>query len=226
MNSGTIFTEININNSMADFGKISNHIINGGAAAIPTETVYGLVADASSESAVSIIRALKGKPIDSPIPVFVPTNMPLSKLTTENNEILFILEKYFWPGPLLIVVKPTEQLSDLRIDCGTKIGLRKSSSPFVNQLVDRTGKFLTATSANRYGEEAIIDYETAKAVLSHPKFIIADVPDNHHSSNKPSTAISMEQDFVIILREGVIPVDRIKAILEKEGYRDCVRFKS
>jgi len=125
-------------------------IINsGGIVAFPTETVYGLGADATNESACSKIYKLKSRPNNNPIIVHVASVEEARKIG-EFNELAEILASKLWPGPITLVVKYKESsgiCKNVRAGLGT-IGLRIPANEIALQLIRQTGKAIAAPSAN------------------------------------------------------------------------------
>ncbi|PJA26235.1 MAG: hypothetical protein CO189_12105 [candidate division Zixibacteria bacterium CG_4_9_14_3_um_filter_46_8] len=198
--------------------QIARYILAGGVAAVPTETVYGLLADASSLNALDQLRALKGKPSSSPVPIFVPPNLPLRSLTSDPNDILMLLEKAYWPGPLLIVCEPSGVVANLPVCRQGLVGLRKSSSRIVNNLIELTGKFITATSANRFGNRPALNEDDVKREFDASDLFIMDKPADSITADRPSTVITSEKGQLFILREGAISADEIARKLAESGF--------
>lgn len=123
-------------------------ITAGGVIAYPTETFYGLGADAENEEAIRKIYGVKGRNFNSPISVIIDSRENLYPLVQEVPSCALKLIDSFWPGPLTIVFKASDKILPLLIAGSGKIGIRVSSHPFAKALAQKTGRPLTATSAN------------------------------------------------------------------------------
>jgi L-threonylcarbamoyladenylate synthase len=175
----------------------------GGVLAYPTETFYGLGADASNESAVERIFTLKGRGFHNPVSVIVADENALRALVTEVPDKARILMKRFWPGPLTIVFKAAPSVSSrLTADTG-KIGVRISSHPIAALLARELGAPLTATSANLSGQNETVSAAAVKASLGDlPDMII----DSGKTPGRPGSTILDVTVFPFrVLREGAIP---------------------
>jgi L-threonylcarbamoyladenylate synthase len=127
----------------------------GGVVALPTETVYGLGADASSAAAVAAIFRLKGRPADHPLIVHVPAGSDLSPWVTEVPDIARRLMQAFWPGPLTLVLPRSERIPPEVTGGQPTVGLRCPDHPVAQALLTRFAALgsgvIAAPSANRFG---------------------------------------------------------------------------
>ena len=133
----------------------------GGLVAIPTETVYGLSADAKNLDALRKIFAVKGRPIDHPLIVHIGHMDQLSEWAIEVSDSALQLARAFWPGPLTLILKKAPQVLDLVTGNQETIGLRIPNHPVALALLNNFGGGLAAPSANRFGR---ISPTTAAAV--------------------------------------------------------------
>ena len=131
---------------------------HGGLVAMPTETVYGLAADAENESAVRAIFAAKGRPADHPVIVHVAAGDPVASLDAWGAavpEFARLLARAFWPGPLTLVVRRSARALDVVTGGQDTVGLRCPSHPWAQALLAayawRRGHALAAPSANSFG---------------------------------------------------------------------------
>src|SRR5450631_1059661 len=85
----------------------------GGVVALPTETVYGLAADAANDAAVSRVYAIKNRPTDHPLIVHLPAGTDPARYAADNPAALHRLAQRFWPGPLTLIVRKTTLVSDV-----------------------------------------------------------------------------------------------------------------
>jgi len=123
----------------------------GGLVAFPTETVYGLGADASNPAAMRKLFAAKGRPADHPVIVHVANTSDLKHWTAEVPRGAWVLAERFWPGPLTMVFKRANQVSDLVTGGQDTVGLRVPSHPLAQRLLRAFGGGIAAPSANRFG---------------------------------------------------------------------------
>jgi L-threonylcarbamoyladenylate synthase len=130
--------------------------LNGGhLVAFPTETVYGLGADARSPEAVKRIYEVKGRPTDHPLIVHISSINQLEKWAKEIPEYAIDLAQAFWPGPMTLILKRTEIAQDFITGGQETVGLRVPSDPIAQALIQEFEKVsdsaVAAPSANRFG---------------------------------------------------------------------------
>lgn len=124
---------------------------SGGLVAFPTETVYGLGADASNPGAVAKIFAVKGRPASHPVIVHLADAVQLANWAREVPESARRLARKFWPGPLTVILKRAPRVSDLVTGGQDTVALRVPSHPVALKLLARFGGGVAAPSANRHG---------------------------------------------------------------------------
>ena len=178
-------------------------LCEGGVVAFPTETFYGLGADARNEAAVEKIFRIKGRNFRNPLSVIVANDREVIPLVEEIPAAAKILMQTFWPGPLTLIFRAAPSVSS-RLTGGTgKIGIRVSSHPLAKLLAGGLGGPLTATSANLSGGP---ECSSADAVIR----TLGDLPDAVIDGGAtPEGAGSTILDVTVfpprILREGAIP---------------------
>ena len=123
----------------------------GGLVAFPTETVYGLGADAGNPAAVAKIFAVKGRPSDHPVIVHLADAVQLANWALEIPEAARKLARKFWPGPLTLILKRAHGVGDAVTGGQDSVALRVPSHPVAQQLLARFGGGIAAPSANRHG---------------------------------------------------------------------------
>ena len=126
----------------------------------PTDTIYGLGCDATNETAVEKVYALKKRPRDMPLSVLVSDFEMLQKYADVSTEQMKLLEEKL-PGPFTFILKPKK---DLPVSDGN-VGFRMIKNRLVNQIVKKFGRPVTATSANIHGEPAGTTIKELKAVF-------------------------------------------------------------
>jgi len=138
---------------------------NGQLVAFPTETVYGLGADASNPKAVARIYEAKGRPADHPLIVHISTLDAMGKWTRDIPEYAITLARDFWPGPMTLVLKRSELAGDFVTGGQDTVGLRVPAHPIALALIKEFnaigGNGIAAPSANRFGA---VSPTTAQAV--------------------------------------------------------------
>jgi L-threonylcarbamoyladenylate synthase len=180
----------------------------GEAVAIPTETVYGLAADASRPSAVAKIFAIKGRPSDHPLIVHLADADQLDTWA-HSSPIAERLAQAFWPGPLTMVLPRRPRVPDAVTGGRDTVGLRVPDHQLAQQLCAAIGG-LAAPSANRFGK---VSPTTAAHVL-------ADLGDDADVLDGGPCAVGVESTIVeltsarpTILRPGGISADQLDAVL-------------
>lgn len=123
----------------------------GGLVAFPTETVYGLGADANNPDAVRRIFAAKGRPPTHPLILHVASAALMTEYATEVPDVAWEIADHFWPGPLTLIVKRNQGVSDLITGGQDTVGLRVPSHPVARRLLEAFGRAIAAPSANRFG---------------------------------------------------------------------------
>lgn len=184
-------------------------IKNGGLIAYPTETVYGLGADPHNAEAVQNIFTAKERAEDKGIILLIRGADDFLTLVRAVSPTAQILIEAFWPGPLTLVFCANPDLSPALLGGRDTIALRHSSSPIATQLLTALDGPLTSTSANRSTETpARSAQEVENALGEHLDFILDGGPS---ASTLPSTLVDVSTDRAILLREGAIPAQNLRA---------------
>jgi L-threonylcarbamoyladenylate synthase len=140
-------------------------LINGHLVAFPTETVYGLGADATNEKAVSRIYSVKGRPVGHPLIVHISSINKLGQWATDIPEYAIKLAREFWPGPMTLILPRTDLAKDFITGGQSNVGLRVPALPIALALLKKFeelgGQGVAAPSANRFGA---VSPTTAEAV--------------------------------------------------------------
>ena len=174
-----------------------------GVMVYPTETFYGLGANALSPPAIQKVYRLKAREENKPLSVVISDLEMLKGLVAEVPAVFGPLSKDFWPGPLTLVLKASPKVPpELERGTGT-IGVRLPAVPWIWTLLDRAGFPLTATSANLSGEQEIADPESVIRGFKGKVDVILD--SGNTPGSRPSTVLDLTLERPHILREGVIP---------------------
>ncbi|MDO8552420.1 MAG: L-threonylcarbamoyladenylate synthase [bacterium] len=189
-------------------------VVRGGGVVIyPTDTLYGLGADALSDKAVGKIYQIKGRDERKPIHTIV-ADMKMMEQYAEIPDMARMLAKEFLPGPLTLILGKKKGIKTGIAKRTKKIGFRIPDNPFCLALAKKFGKPITTTSANLSGHKA---ERTLSAILKQfglrtkdvDLAIDAGVLPAHRNEQQPSTVVDLVGKEPIILREGAIPVDEI-----------------
>lgn len=135
-----------------DLSKAVQLLQQGEVVAIPTETVYGLAADATDDLAIQKIFQAKGRPSDNPLIVHIGTFSQLEEIAKDIPAKAKLLMEHFWPGPLTLILPKTETVSDLVTSGLETVGVRMPSHPVAKELIERSGIPVAAPSANTSGK--------------------------------------------------------------------------
>ncbi|HPD57299.1 MAG TPA: L-threonylcarbamoyladenylate synthase [Smithellaceae bacterium] len=186
-------------------------ISRGGVIAYPTETFYGLGADATNEQALSRIFDIKGRAFHNPISVIISAQDDIYPLIKNSTDLADKLMKSFWPGPLTIVFNAAENVSALLTAGSGKIGIRLPGHPLPRLIAEKSGRPLTATSANLSGQPECV---TADKVIEQIGVKIDAVIDGGVTpGEKASTIIDITCHPPAVLREGVITKKSLAKII-------------
>jgi L-threonylcarbamoyladenylate synthase len=180
----------------------------GGVIAFPTETFYGLAADATNEDAVEEIFHLKGRDFSNPVALIIGNDRQLHGLVEEIPDIGRILMQTFWPGPLTLVFKASPQIIPKLTAHTGKIGIRISSHPVAACLANRLDRPITATSANFSGTPEILSPQEVVRCLGDRVDLVID--GGLSPGGKGSTIFDITLDPPVTLREGAIPTQLIR----------------
>lgn len=178
-------------------------VARGCVVVVPTDTVYGLAADAGNANAVDRIFALKGRPSDKALQLLVPAADWLERLGTPSNDARLLARRY-WPGPLTIIVPASAQAPDSMTSEGT-VGLRVPAHPLTIELLHRTGP-LAATSANRSGEVTPHDVASIRPLFGDGVDVYV---DGGRIEGTASTVVDATGSEIVIVREGAVPASEI-----------------
>jgi L-threonylcarbamoyladenylate synthase len=182
----------------------------GELAVLPTDTVYGVAADAFSPPAVQRLLTAKGRGRDMPVPVLVGSWRTLDGLAEVVTPTARELVEAFWPGPLTLVVRAAPSLAwDLGETRGT-VALRMPLHPVALAVLEQTGP-LAVSSANRSGLPPATD--AAEAARQLGTAVATYLDGGSCPGPVPSTILDLTGDVPRLLREGALPVERLAEVV-------------
>lgn len=174
----------------------------GGLVAFPTETVYGLGADALDAKASAKIYAAKGRPSDNPLIVHIADVNALYDLAKEVPDKALVLAEKFWPGPLTMILKKKDKVPDSITGGLGTVAIRMPSHPVAAELIRSSGVYIAAPSANTSGKPSPTRAEHVINDLSGRIDMI--IQDDTVDIGVESTIIDLSEEVPTILRPGYI----------------------
>jgi len=182
----------------------------GEVVALPTETVYGLAANALDEKAVAKIFQIKGRPANNPIIVHVAGNEMAKSCVKNWPELAGKLSKAFWPGPLTLVLPRAEIIPDIVAAGGETVGIRWPSHPFIHAVIRECGFPLAAPSANLSNEISPTNAEHVRKNLGDKIPLIVD--GGQSQVGIESTVLDLTVSPPGFLRPGMIHAESLRAV--------------
>jgi L-threonylcarbamoyladenylate synthase len=183
----------------------------GEIVALPTETVYGLAANAFDPAAVEKIYRAKGRPGHNPIIVHVASLQMAQECVARWPESAVNLAKSFWPGPLTIVLPKSAKVPGIVTAGGETVGVRWPSHPFIRAVIAKCGFPLAAPSANRSNEISPTTAEHVRKSLGDAVPLIVD--GGAANVGIESTVVDLASEHPRILRPGMIHEESLSAAL-------------
>jgi len=194
------------------------HLRAGELVAFPTETVYGLGADATNEAALRKLYTLKGRPSDHPVIVHLANSEQIYDWGTELSDCAKTLAHHFWPGPLTLIVKKSSRVSSLVTGGQDTVGLRVPAHPIALALLEAFDGGIAAPSANKYGRISSTCAQHVRNEFGDQVSLVID--GGRCPVGIESTIVDMTASVPRILRPGMISK---KQILECWGLDDSLQ---
>jgi L-threonylcarbamoyladenylate synthase len=183
----------------------------GGLVAFPTETVYGLGADASSEKAMARLYRVKGRPADHPVIVHFASSDEAFKWASEVSEEAKLLAERFWPGPLTLILKRSGRAKDFVTGGQPSVGVRVPSHPIARELLNEFGKPIAAPSANRFGRVSPTTAAHVREDLGADVDLVLEGGPSEVGIE--STIVDLSGGVAVLLRPGKISKDDLQKII-------------
>lgn len=184
---------------------------NGGLVAFPTETVYGLGADAFSESSISRVFQAKGRPSDNPLIVHIGETTFVNTVSATVPEIGWTLARTFWPGPLTLVVPRADHISDLVTAGLDTVAVRMPNHPVALSMIRKLGRGIVAPSANLSGYPSPTTARHVQNDLNGRIDLILDGGETRIGVE--STVLDITQNPPVVLRTGGLSREAIEAVI-------------
>ena len=206
-----------------DIAEAAGIIQQGGLVAFPTETVYGLGADALNAEAVAKVYEAKGRPSDNPMIVHIARASDIGQLTPMLSEDIVNLIDNFWPGPLTMVLKKKAGVPDRTTGGLDTVAVRMPDSEAALELIREADCPIAAPSANISGRPS--PTRAGDVIADMNGRINAVIQGDDCRVGIESTVLDMTGDTPVILRPGIITAEDIEAVLKKEVKYDEALLK-
>lgn len=193
---------------------------NGGLVAFPTETVYGLGANALDEDAVASIFKAKGRPSDNPLIVHIYDESQLSELVSELPKDAQMLMDKFWPGPLTLIFKKSDKIPS-KISAGLEtVAIRMPKNKIALKLIEEANLPIAAPSANTSGRPSPTNSEHVIEDLAGRVDLVID--GGQTGVGLESTVLDLTGDIPLILRPGGVTYEDLTKLLGKVEYDPAI----
>lgn len=198
-----------------DISKACDILTSGGVVGMPTETVYGLAASIENQKGINKIFSTKERPFFDPLIVHV-TGKDMARTLVKNwPEIAETLTNTFWPGPLTIILKKNEHVSDLITSGLDSVGLRCPNHPVAQELISKIGHGLAAPSANKFTKTSPTSSAHVKDEFGDNVYVLE---GGSCDIGIESTIVGIEDNKVQIFRPGSITKEQLSEVLKSNGH--------
>lgn len=194
----------------------ANIIRAGGLVAFPTETVYGLGANAKDALAAKKIYQAKGRPSDNPLIVHIAALESLSTVAKNYGDAVFALAEKFWPGPLTLILQKQEQIPYSTTGGLDTVAVRMPKNEIALKLIEASGCCIAAPSANISGKPSPTTMEHVKKDLFGKIDCILD--GGSVGIGLESTIVDMTEKIPVILRPGYVTKEQLEMVLGSVSY--------
>ena len=187
----------------------------GGVIAYPTETFYGLGADIRDTQALEKIYAIKGRHFDKPISIIIGSREDVAMFARDITPAAETLMDKFWPGGLTLLFNASQDVPGKLTAKTGKIGIRLSSNSVATLLAQNLSGAITATSANRSGQEECVSIEEVMDSIGEKLDAVID--GGRTPGGAGSTIVDTTVNPPIVIREGIIPLSAIYRNYNRSG---------
>uniref|UniRef100_UPI003F68B6B4 L-threonylcarbamoyladenylate synthase n=1 Tax=Sporanaerobacter sp. TaxID=2010183 RepID=UPI003F68B6B4 len=217
----TIVSKVDRENPEKDIIEAGAELIkNGGIVAFPTETVYGLGANAFCEEAIDKIFIAKGRPQDNPLILHVSSIDEVYPLVEEVNENMKMLMEKFWPGPLTIIFKKSSKVSKKLTGGLSTVAIRMPKNKIALELISSSGVPIAAPSANTSGRPSPTE---ASHVIEDMYGKIDMIIDGGSTGvGVESTVVDMSEEVPTILRPGGVTLEDLLQVFPEVEYDQSI----
>lgn len=181
--------------------KIIKEIQKGNLVIMPTDTIYGIIGDATNEETIKKAFDVKERSYDKPLLILVSNEEMLKDAVEEIPEQVKKIIKKYWPGPLTILFKKSKKISDTLTANSPLVAIRMPKDERLLNIMNKLNKPLISTSANISSKKAITNTDQLEEKMKEQ---IDCIIDEGTINNEASTLIKVEDNKIVILREGAI----------------------
>jgi L-threonylcarbamoyladenylate synthase len=191
--------------------RCARHLIEGGLVGIPTETVYGLAANAADDEAVAAIYTAKSRPTTNPLIVHVANTEQAEPFVDDWNDDCKRLAEAFWPGPLTLVLGRSQQVSDLVTAGHETVAVRSPAHDVARRLIECADRALVAPSANQSGQVSATDARHVISEFPLENFPVLD--GGACALGIESTVLDLTGEMPLVLRPGAVTLRALRNVL-------------
>ena len=210
--------------SEEDLNTAANIIKSGGLVAFPTETVYGLGADALNPNASEKIYKAKGRPSDNPLIVHIADPTHMEQIAQDIPDKAYELARVFWPGPLTMILNKKNIVPDNTTGGLNTVAIRLPASGIAKDIIKYSGGFIAAPSANISGKPSPTRAEHVIADMNGKIDMIID--GGKSTLGLESTIVDLSSDKPMILRPGCITKTMLENVIGSVEYDKAVLGRS
>ncbi len=204
--------------------KAAKILADGGLVAFPTETVYGLGADALNEDAVKRVYEAKGRPSDNPMIVHISRASDIGQMTRMLSPVIVDLIDNFWPGPLTLVVKKRDEIPKTTTGGLDTVAVRMPDNETARKLINLAGVPVAAPSANLSGRPSPTTYEHVVEDLDGKVDVI--LKGEPCRVGIESTVLDVTGETPMILRPGILTEEQIEAAIGRKVQIDPAALRT
>lgn len=187
----------------------------GGIIGLPTETVYGLAADATNDDALRRVFAVKGRPLNHPLIVHIADARQLDDLARDVSDACRVLIDYAWPGPLTVIVRANDRVSRVATGGRDTVAVRLPAHAAAQAIITQLGHPIAAPSANRFGHVSPTSARHVADDLGDDVDLVVD--GGECDVGVESTIVDCTLERPEILRPGAITAEEVHRLLDEHG---------